>query len=696
MLDLAVATNIKEVLSEPIVPFAILLLVILIVPILFEKFKLPGLIGLLIAGVLLGPFGLKLLNTELPVMKLLSDIGLLYLMFVAGLEVDIQQFKKQKHRSMGFGFLTFAVPLVAGILLGRVFGMGWNASVLVGSLLASHTLLAYPIISRLGVVNNESVIVTIGATIFTDIGSLLVLAVCIAIHAGEFSIVNFVGLILALVIYTAAVLFGFDWLGREFFKRTGSEEGNQFLFVLLVVFLASIGAQLIGVEKIIGAFLAGLAVNEVVGEGAVKEKVVFVGSVLFIPIFFVDLGLLIDVQAFLKSVLSFALPASIVIALLGSKFLAAFFSKLIYRYTNQEMLTMWSLSIPQVGATLAAALVAYRAELIGEDVLNSVIVLMLVTASLGPIITSRVAVGLPTSGEKIDDELLPKTSWNSPLLNQLFTVVVPVYNPQTERYLIEMASLFAKGHSGKIIPLSIIAPQASNMDTPHLENAFIKSEQLLEKAKILGDELAVNSQPLSRIDDSVAQGIVRAAREQKANLIVMGWGRRAGFQARLFGNVIDTVLWDAHCPVAICRLLTEPGHIKRVLVPVEKLGGETAHLLEFTEALGNSGLSITLLHFCDRATSEKGMVWIQSQLSTLVERERSANVAKVDIEVRRGSDTVRDILVASQSADLVVLRANRYRTSAGLTVSNMTNQLLNRLTCSVVMLGEPPKSRGTY
>lgn len=696
MLALAVATNITEVLSEPIVPFAVLLLVILSVPILFEKLKLPGLIGLLVAGVVLGPFGLKLLNTELPVMKLLSDIGLLYLMFVAGLEVDIQQFKRKKNRSMGFGFLTFAIPLAGGILVGRLFGLGWNASVLIGSLLASHTLLAYPIISRLGVVNNEAVIVSIGATIFTDIGSLLVLAVCIAIHAGEFSIANFIALILSLAIYTAAVLFGFDWLGREFFKRTGSEEGNQFLFVLLVVFLASIGAQLIGVEKIIGAFLAGLAVNEVVGEGPVKEKVVFVGSVLFIPIFFVDLGLLIDVQGFLKSLLSVALPASIVIALLGSKFLAAFLSKLIYRYTQQEMLTMWSLSIPQVGATLAAALVAYRAELIGEDVLNSVIVLMLVTASLGPIITSRVAVGLPTSGEKIDNELLPKTSWNTPEFNQLFTVVVPVYNPKTERHLIEMASLFAKGHSGKIIPLSIISPHGSNMDNLQLENAFTGSEQLLEKAKELGDELDVNCQPLSRIDDSIAQGIVRAAREQKANLIVMGWGRRGGFQARLFGNVIDTVLWDAHCPVAVCRLLTEPGQIQRVLVPVEKLGGETAHLLEFAEALGNVGLSITLLHFCDRSTSEKGMAWIQSQLSQLVEKERSLNAAKIDIAVKRGSDTVRDILVASQSTDLVILRASRYRTSAGLAVSNMTNQLLDRLTCSVVMLGEPPKSRGNY
>ncbi|MBD2480656.1 cation:proton antiporter [Planktothrix sp. FACHB-1365] len=687
--------NFAEVLAEPIVPFAVLLLVILTVPILFERLKLPGLIGLLVAGVLLGPYGLKILSTELPMMKLLSDIGLLYLMFVAGLEVDIKQFKRRKDRSMGFGFLTFAIPLSAGILVGRLFGWDWNASILIGSLLASHTLLAYPIISKLGVVNNEAVIVTIGATIFTDIGSLLVLAVCIAVHAGDFSIANMAALILALAIYTAVVLFGFDWLGRLFFNKIGKEEGNQFLFVLLVVFLASLGAQLIGVEKIIGAFLAGLAVNEVVGEGAVKEKVVFVGSVLFIPIFFVDLGLLIDLQGFLKSILSFAFPATIVFALLGSKFLAAFFSKLLYKYTNQELLTMWSLSIPQVGATLAAALVGYKAQLINEEVLNSVIVLLLVTATLGPIITSRVAVGLPLSSAEPHIEPDFEVGETLPLA-QTFTVVVPVYNPSTERNLIEMAALFAKGHSGQIIPLAITVPHGGNMDVPELETALKKGELLLEKAKELATTLQVSCQSLLRIDDSISQGIVRAAREQKANLIVMGWGRRRGFQARLFGNLIDGVLWDTHCPVAVSRLLIEPQQIQRVLVPVENLGEETVRLLKFAEALGNSGLSITILHLCDRSTSDKGMIWIQSQLAKLTEEKTATNAARIEIEVRRGHDIVRQILTASESADLVVLRATRYRTAAGLAVSDITNQLLDRLTCSVVMLGEPPHIREFY
>jgi Kef-type K+ transport system membrane component KefB len=277
--------------EEPIATFAIMLAIILIIPPLFEKLKLPGLLGLLLAGLIVGPNVLHVVSIESESMELLSDIGLVYLMFVAGLEIDIEQFNRTKDRAATFGAFTFFFPLIIGALIGRFFGLGWNASILLGSIFSSHTLLAYPIVSRLGVVGNEAVTVTIGATIITDIGALLVLAVCVGVNTGEFSLIKLLTLLIVLLIYSSIVLFGFDRLGKLFFERSGDEEGNQFLFILLAVFLASLGAQLIGVEKIVGAFLAGLAVNEVLGESPVKEKVVFIGSVLFIPIFFVDIGL---------------------------------------------------------------------------------------------------------------------------------------------------------------------------------------------------------------------------------------------------------------------------------------------------------------------------------------------------------------------------------------------------------------------
>ena len=223
-------------------------------------------------------------------MKLLSEIGKIYLMFVAGLELDLALFQKTRNRSIGFALLAFSLPLAGGTAVGLYFGFGWLAAVLIGALLASHTLLAYPIIQRLGVVDDEAVTVTVGATIFTDIGALTILAICLGISQGDFSAMTLVTLLGSLGLYTIAVLFGLKQLGKLFFRKMGRDEGNRVLFVLLSVFLCAVVAQLIGVENIIGAFLAGLAINSIVGDGPVKEKTEFMGSVLFIPMFFCQCG----------------------------------------------------------------------------------------------------------------------------------------------------------------------------------------------------------------------------------------------------------------------------------------------------------------------------------------------------------------------------------------------------------------------
>jgi Kef-type K+ transport system membrane component KefB len=674
---------------EPVVSFAILLAVILIVPIFFERLRLPGLVGLLAAGVVLGPNGFNLFQTDSETIRLLSDIGLIYLLFMSGLEVDIEQFQATKHRSAGFGFLTFIVPLIFGTIVGRFFDFGWNPSILIGSLFASHTLLAYPIVSRMGVVTNEAVTVTIGATIFTDIGALLVLAVCIGIHGGDFDTFSLVRLLLSLAIYSALILFGFNWLGKEFFRRSGDEEGNQFLFILLAVFVAAVGAEVIGVEKIVGAFLAGLAVNSAVGEGPVKEKVLFVGTVLFVPIFFIDLGLLVDIPAFISSLGAIQMTLAIVVGLISSKFLAAFFAKLAYRYSTREMITMWSLSMPQVAATLAATLVGVRAGLLTEEVLNAVIVLMLVTATLGPLITARSAAGLIP----LESNLEPGSSaaiWREDVSSQALTVVVPVYNPQTERYLIEMAALLVKHETGKVVPLSITAAHA-HMDAPELRKALQGSDLLLNRATEMSRDFGVEAEPLLRIDDSIAQGISRASREENANLIIMGWGRTTGLRARLFGNVIDSVLWASHCPVAVTRLLDSPTNIRRILVPIENLTHQAVRMVRFAEILADENQAqVTLLHVCDRHASPNRVTWMESQLKLLL--AKCSPNSNSEIRIVPSDDVVGAILQESKSYDLVVLRSLRQRISVGeLAISDVTTQIVKQLTCSLVMLGEPQR-----
>ncbi|WP_337885451.1 cation:proton antiporter [Fischerella thermalis] len=685
-------------LQSPIIAFTILLLVIFTVPPIFERIRLPGLVGLLIAGVVLGENGLNLLNSESETIKLLSEIGKVYLMFVAGLEIDLGQFRKTKNRSIGFGSLTFLVPLIAGVIVGRLFNFSWNTSVLIGSLLASHTLLAYPIVSRLGVVTNEAVTVTIGATIFTDTGALLVLAVCVGIHGGEFTALSLITLLIGLAIYSAVVLFGFDWAGKEFFRRSGDEQGNQFLFILLALFIASVGAQVIGVEKIVGAFLAGLAVNDVLGRSPVKEKVEFIGSVLFIPCFFVDMGLLIDIPAFIKTLSSIWLAAAIVVALIGSKFIAAFLAKLLYRYNTAELLTMWSLSLPQVAATLAAALVAYKTvnpageRLINEGVLNSVIVLMLVTSIMGPVITARFASAL----------IVPQTDWAKDKLSTWwqgdscnvdgqkhhpFTVVVPLYNPQTQRYLIEMAALLARHESGKIVPLAIARGHVQ-MDDPRLTTALEQSQQRLQGVLEISQEFGVEVSPAVRIDDDVALGICRTSREQNANLVVMGWSRNTGIRARLFGTVIDSVFWSSHCPVAVTRLLSSPTTIQRILVPVGDLTRQTVGALRFAQILADGNQAeVVLLHVGDRRTPPTQLDKFKSQLFDIAAQSKlQVNTA---IQTVIGDDVARVIIREAKTFDLVVLRSTRYRTAGGLAVSEVTTQVIKELTCSIVLLGEP-------
>jgi Kef-type K+ transport system membrane component KefB len=386
----------------PLARFSIAMLILFAVPPLCRRVRLPAVVGLLAAGVLIGPYGLQIAPKNAEVANFFAEIGKLLLMFFAGLEIDLVQFNRTRNRSIGFGLLTFAFPLTAGILVGLMAGYPWVGALLIGSLLASHTLIAFPIVEKLGKLRNEAVTVTIGATVFTDVAALLVLAVCIPIHVSGFAPETFAIQILELAVYVPSVIFGLGWVARRLFARKPPKEG-QFALMLLLVAFAAVAAEAIHLEGIIGAFLAGLAVNTAVRDSEAKHELEFIGNHLFIPVFFLTIGFLIDLQAFATTLVThFLLVLGIVGGLIASKYLAAEVARRAFGYTRTEGLTMWSLSLPQVAATLAAALVAYSTtnsageRLINEPVLNSVIVLLVVTSVLGPILTQSFAKGLPT------------------------------------------------------------------------------------------------------------------------------------------------------------------------------------------------------------------------------------------------------------------------------------------------------------
>jgi Kef-type K+ transport system membrane component KefB len=390
--------SLQEIITNlPILArFSIVLGVIVTFPKLSERAGLPGVLGLLIGGIVMGPDLLGLINPKGQVMQLFSELGKLLLMFFAGFEINLIQFQKEKKRAAGFGLLTFAFPLAIGTLIGLSLDYTLNTSVLIGSLMASHTLLGLPIIKNFGLTNHRTSVVTVGATIFTDIASMLVLAICLSIHSTGFSSAHLVISVIELAIYVPLVIFGLSWFAKQLFNRVTSEE-MRFVILILMITISSLLAEIIELEGIVGAFLTGIAVNRALGEHHQSGRTLSVIShSLFIPVFFLSIGFLVDVKIFLTTIIEhYNIVIAVVGGLLLSKFLAARFVCWFFKFSKNESLLMWSLSIPQVAATLAATIVAYNTinvagdRLLSETMLNTVVVLVIITSVAGPMLTKR-------------------------------------------------------------------------------------------------------------------------------------------------------------------------------------------------------------------------------------------------------------------------------------------------------------------
>ena len=389
----------SQVLALPaLAKFGIVIAVIAGVPPLARRVGLPEMVGLLLFGVLLGPHVLGFFGEDRPVADFFSELGKLLLMFSAGLEIDIALFRKAQTRAVIFGLVTTAVPLLLGTLVTLAFGYTLLPAIVVGSLLGSHTLLGLSIIRNLNATRLEPVIVTIGATVLSDTLSLIVFAVCISTFMTGFSITGLAVQLVELAVFVPLILFGLSRVGSYALSKVRSNEDAEFVLMLGIMATAGMMADFINLPGIVGAFLAGLAVNAATRERAAKAKLDFFGKALFIPCFFVATGFLIDPIVFVQSVVvSFPLVAGIVVTLMLGKWIAAMVVGRAFNYLPATRLTMWSLTLPQVAATLAAALVAYHTvnangqRLLDERMLNAVLVLMLATSILGPILTERFA-----------------------------------------------------------------------------------------------------------------------------------------------------------------------------------------------------------------------------------------------------------------------------------------------------------------
>jgi Kef-type K+ transport system membrane component KefB len=389
----------SHVLALPdLAKFAVIIAAIVGVPRLAARIKLPPMVGLLLFGVALGPHVLGFFGEHRPIADFFAELGKLLLMFSAGLEIEIALFRRAQNRSIIFGLVTTTVPLFFGTLLGLGFGHALIPAIVVGSLLASHTLLSVPIVQRLGIIRLEPIVVTIGATVLSDTLSLIVFAVCVSTYTTGFSPEGLAIQLIEIAVFVPLILIGLSRVGAYALTKMGSDEEAHFLLMLGIMAVAGAIADLINLPGIVGAFLAGLAVNGAVQDNPARVKLEFFGKALFIPSFFIVTGLLIDPVAFAGDVVDhFPLALGIIVALLAGKWIAAAVAVRAFGYASTARPTMWALTLPQVAATLAAALVAYDTlngagqRMLDGTMLNAVLVLMLATSILGPVLTERFA-----------------------------------------------------------------------------------------------------------------------------------------------------------------------------------------------------------------------------------------------------------------------------------------------------------------
>ena len=550
-------------LQNPVLIFSIVLFIILFAPILLSKVRIPPLIGLIIAGAIIGPNGFNLLQRDSSIV-LFGTVGLLYIMFLAGLEIDMADFKKNKYKSMLFGLYTFGVPMLLGGLLGYyILDLPINSAVLLASMFASHTLLAYPIVSRFGVIKNKAVNITVGGTVITDTLALLVLAVIIGMERGEVGQEFWLRLGGSLLVFGGIVLVGIPLVSRWFFKKQ-EDAVAQYIYVLGVVFLSAFLAELAGVEAIIGAFLAGLALNRTIPQtSALMNRIEFVGNALFIPFFLIGVGMLIDFKVFISGTDALVIAGLMSLTATLAKFLAAWFSKLSFQFSTSEFFMMFGLSNAQAAATLAAVLIGYNVitgttpegapiRLLSEDILNGTIVMILVTCTLSSLVVNKAAREIALLEGEEETEGSRRFKVNNRFL-------IPVSNAETIEQLISFTALFKQ----KKAPTDFFA---LNIQTDE-ENSS-KGKKLLEKAQKAGAAVDVTIRAISRFDINVASGILNSIKENRITDVVLGMHQRSSFADTHFGQVLESVVNGTGNTTFIYKPVQPINTIKKMVVVV--------------------------------------------------------------------------------------------------------------------------------
>ncbi len=504
-------------LKNPVIIFSLVLFIILFAPILFKKIKVPHIIGIILAGVIVGPYGTNLLSRDSSIV-LFGTVGLLYIMFLAGIEIDLKEFKKNKLKIIVFGLTTFLLPFVLGTLASYyILGYGKLTSILLAAMFSTHTLVSYPIVSKFGVSNNRSVALTIGGTLITDVLALVILAIVVGMTKGEVSSTFWVTLGISSVIFVAIVFFIFPLIIQWFFKRN-QDSISQYIFVLAIVFLASFLAEAAGLEAIIGAFFAGLVLNNYVPHSSpLMNRIDFVGNALFIPFFLIGVGMLVDFNVLFVGWGALKVVGVISVVAIGTKYFAAWITQKSFKLSADEGKMIFGLSTSRAAATLAIVLVGYNIiigetpggepiHLLDEDILNGTILLILISCAISSFVVEKAAhnLALKEAEEAGEEETGEK-------------ILVALNTPDTVDELIDFALMLKPKKSNvPVYALNIISDDSSK------EGSQYQGKKMMDKAVKQAAASENTIIPLTRFDINTSNGIIYTIKEQNITDVLIG------------------------------------------------------------------------------------------------------------------------------------------------------------------------------
>ena len=550
-------------LADPVLKFLLILLIILAAPLLLNKLRVPHLLGLIIAGAIIGPNGFNLVLRDSSII-LSGTAGLLYIMFLAGLEIDMGDFKKNSGKSLVFGIYTFLIPMILGTVVGLwVLDFSMETSVLLASMFASHTLIAYPIISKLGISKNNAVSITVGGTMITDTLALLVLTIIVGMATGNADNAFWIRLGVSIVIFALIVLLVFPFIGRWFFKRV-HDNISQYIFVLSMVFFGAFLAQLAGMEAIIGSFLAGLALNRLIPQSPpLLNRAEFVGNAIFIPFFLLSVGMLIDYRAFFTSFETIKVGMVMIIVATAAKYAAAWLTQKTFRLSVDQRSVIFGLSNAQAAATLAAVMVGYNVilgtdangapiRLLNESVLNGTILMILVTCAIASFSAQKGAhnIAMKESGEETEDKDTKDEH-----------ILIPVSNEETVEELVNLSlAIKSKTNTSGLYALKVIDNQ--NSDDKMLKS----SKRVLQTAVDTAAATDTRLKGLLRYDLSISNAITSVVKEREITDLVLGLHKEKDIPAAFLGNIVENVLQHSSVTTFIYKPVQPLATIKRHLI----------------------------------------------------------------------------------------------------------------------------------